>query len=234
MSAGLQVRNDSGYLQVDGVNQHIVLLGKGSSTTVALTHGRTDIPMSTCDIPCATGQIAAIQSSAPWTVAGKYGGNWTIQVYGGGPGTVVNYWLFGPYTPSGVNYGAVIYDASGNPIWDTGRLPIRPIGDVAGLGTFTVGSAGRVYALFPQQLYFRLVRTGAGSSTTSSAGYTNLTAFGYGGFGNIIGQTLTSLQDQYIASTAVDVPNNQVPVNWTCDVSNNLQNTFTVIDVTNY
>lgn len=231
MTAGLQVWNDSSYLQVDGYNQHMVLLRKGQVTTTALTNGRTDMPCSMCTIAVNPGEILAIPD-ATFNVAGKYQGSWQIHTLNG-PGTTFDFFIFGPYQPSGINVGLEIYDESQRLIYDSGRLPMRVLGNVAGLGDFTVGVPGRRYALYPNMLSCHLTRTSQGYTPGSNLQALLIANF-TSGFGRVSGQTVHIETTYYMATVAGPVSSSQVPQNWNIDFDNNIQNQFTVLDITGY
>lgn len=230
MTAGLQVWNDSSYLQVDGYNQHMVLLRKGQVTTTALTNGRTDIPCSMCAIAINPGEILAIPD-ATFTVAGKYQGAWQLHTLNG-PGTTFDFYVFGPYTPSGTNVGMELYDGSGRLIYDTGRLPMRVAGTVTGVGDFTVGSPGRRYALYPNMLNCHTLRTSQGDPGSPNRAF--IVATFTGGFGRVSGQSVHIQTTEYMASVAGPMSPSSIPNGWEIDLDNNVQNQFTVLDITGY
>ncbi|MDR5879013.1 hypothetical protein [Caballeronia sp. LZ032] len=233
MPAGLQIRNDSNVLQVDGVNQHMVLLRAGVMTTGHLASGRTDIASSMATVAQNNGEILAIQAGgAGFSIAGRYGGVTTVYFQGIGEGTLIAYWVFGPYTPSGVNYGMLIRDVNNVPIWDTGRPPMRVVQTVSGLGTFTVGVAGKTYALAAVTQYGKLERSGAG--LPGQPGNQNLLQTFTTGYGAISGQTVTIQNSLTIGGVYGPVSSSQIPAGWGGVWDNQQQNTYTVLDVTNY
>jgi hypothetical protein len=233
MAAGLQIRNDSGVLQVDGVNQHMVLLRSGTLTTSALNSGRVDIASSMAQVAQNPGEILAIQAGGNgFSIAGRYGGVTTVYFQGIGAGGSVPYWVFGPYTPSGINCGMLIRDGNGNPIWDTGRLPMRVLGNVGGLGTYTVGQSGKSYALAAITQYGRLERSAQGNP--GSTGDAFVTQTFTSGYGAISGQTVTITNSVTIGGAYGPIKAQSIPAGWGGTWDNNQQNTYTVLDVTNY
>jgi hypothetical protein len=234
MTSGLQVWNDQNYMQVDGLNQHIVLLRKGTAIGTTLANGRTDIGCCAFTVPVNPGEIVAFNGPAPITIAGKYAGSWNVFMFGAGPGSALNYWVFGPYTPSGIRYGMEIYDDNQTLIYDTGRLPIRVVGEVAGLGDFTVGSPGRQYAIVPWMLFTQLTRTSV--NIPGSGGFNYLQQSFSAGIVGIQpgGQNVHSENITILATVAGPVAAQSIPFGWVVNIPNNLQNTVSVIDVTNY
>lgn len=229
MTAGLQVWNDSNYLQVDGDNQHIVLLGKGQTTGTQLNHMTGSQVGSLHIIPVPAGCFLALRGQAPWYLSGRYNGNWYINMVGAGAGSWLQYWVFGPYQPSGINYGLEVYNGSGQLIYDSGRLPLRYVQEIAGVGSWTVGQAGRDYALVPQIFWTHFTRNAQPLSSNTSI-YV-LTWLLENGLVNVSGQTVTSVNQSIMA----DAPGQQSNVTgYNLDVTNNLQNTVTVLDVTGY
>ncbi|WP_321920368.1 hypothetical protein [Paraburkholderia tropica] len=229
MPAGIQIRNDNGTLQIDGVSQHMVLLRSGVATTGALSNSRGDVACSTCQIAQNGNEILAIQAGVPFSIAGRYGGNTTVNIFGAGAGYQFSYWVFGGYTPSGDNFGILLKDGNGTPIWDSGRPPMRVIGDVAGLGDFTVGQAGRSYALAVQLQYGQLVRQRQAIGTDQM-----LIQTVYAGFASINGQAVHVENTDYLAEVVGPIASSAVPDSWDGTWANNLQNTYTVLDVTHY
>lgn len=234
MGAGLQIVNDSGFLQVDGMNQHMVLLRSGAIGTSALYYGRKDIAASFGTVAQNSGEILAIQAwGSGYSIAGRYNGTTTVYFQGIGPGASVPYWIFGPYVPSGQNYGLLINGADGTPLWDTGRPPMRVAGSVSGLGTFTVGAAGRSYALVAVTQYGSLDRSAAGDPASNGTQELLIQSFS-SGYGAISGQTVTLSNASTLGGAWGPVPTSTAPSGWVGTWSNNQQNTFTVLDVTNY
>lgn len=234
MTAGIQIRNDNGTLQIDGVSQHMVLLRSGVATTGALSNSRGDVACSTCQIAQNGNEILAIQAGVPFSIAGRYGGNTTVNIFGAGAGYQFSYWVFGGYTPSGQNFGILLRDGNGTAIWDSGRLPMRVIGDVAGLGDFTVGQAGRSYALAVQLQYGQLVRSREALVGSSTNPQQLMIQTVYAGFASINGQAVHIVNTDYIAEVTGPINSDATPTGWDGTWTNNLQNTYTVLDVTNY
>lgn len=236
MGAGLQIVNDSGSLQIDGLNQHMVLLRKGTISTASLYYGRVDMPSSYGTVAQNSNELLAIQAPGiGHSIAGRYNGTTTVYFLGTGAGAAVPYWIFGPYVPSGENYGMELFGEDGTPIWDTGRPPMRVAGSVSGLGSFTVGQAGRNYALVTVNQYGQIERGGAsgpvnGGSPTNSF----LSQTFSSGYGGISGQTVSTSNNTTLGGVWGPYSAGQIPAGWTGTWTNNQQNTFSVIDVTNY
>jgi hypothetical protein len=235
MDAGIQIWNDSGYLQIDGVNQHICLLRKGTVNGTGIpngiNNGDPDDPQTTqLAIPVNPGELVAFNGPTPTAVAGWYGNQTQFHLFGPPASSPLNYWIFGPYTPSGDRFGVLLRDGNGIPIWDTGRPPMRVVGDVQGIGTFSGYSPGRQLALICWQQYAALrIASPAQQNNGSYVGIQLFTA----GFaradtsGNVFISNNTYTADPYGPAYP---PPGFTDGGW----SNGLDNRYTVVDVTGY
>ncbi|VVE10467.1 hypothetical protein PIN31115_02590 [Pandoraea iniqua] len=228
----MQIWNDSNYLQIDGESQHVVLIRKGTVTTTALNTGGM-VPTSAVTIAVNPGEFLALSSpSAPFCVAGKYKGYWTLHVLGGAD-SVINYWVFGPYTPSGIRVGMAVFGSDGQMIYDTGRFPLRVAGEVQGLGDFSGWPPDRTLALVPWMQYCELFRVVYSDPEPGADTVLGIGLFTTTGFARPVGNGVIHVENtEYQRFVSGPIPKTAVPPGWEGTWSNNLQNKYSVIDVT--
>ncbi|WP_250512846.1 hypothetical protein [Caballeronia sp. INDeC2] len=236
MPAGLQIRNNANVLQIDGECQHYVLLRKGTQTGTGipngLNYGDPNNPQTTqMDIPMNPGELLAFTGPNPIAVAGSYQGRTQLHVFGPPASSPVYYFVFGPYTPSGLNYGLLIRDANGNPIWDTGRPPMRVLSTAAGVGRFQGAAQGRNAALICWQQYARMELVNMVPHPGSIGLYDGLqevtSAFARVDGNDVVIQHQMYTGDPYGPYT---LPNGTQGNAW----DNGLNSKYTVVDVTGY
>ncbi len=158
MPAGIEIRNDGGFLQIDQDYRNSMLLSKWSGTTYesgdfwALSGDRfqeiqvnfnSQLPL--LGVSCAY-QIALIDMvhnpSSPFP---NY-----MRFFINNPTPVpVTFYAFGPQVASGGNYGLQVFNAAGTVAFDALNLPLRVAGQIitpADGGVYTY-PAGRTYAI---------------------------------------------------------------------------------------
>jgi hypothetical protein len=232
--AGLQVWNNQSYTQIDGSTTHTILLRSGSVTTTALPPGLVidGNNYSQCAVTLNPGEILAFGGNGAVAHAGSAGNTAYLHVMAP-PGSPVLYWVFGSYVPSGLNYGLQVFNESGAMIYDSGRLPIRVVGEVMGVGTFTGYPSGRQLALVPWTQHAILTRSSApGGQFGVVLLQTTTTGFARVDYtGTVFISDATYLRQQYLyqIQTGQGEPNG-----WSGSFDNLLQNKYTVIDVTGY
>lgn len=226
--------NDANLFQIDGDTAHVVLLRKGTYTTQTLPQGLTN-KTSMVSVPVNDGEILAVPN-VPFAVAGKANGQWNLHFFAPA-GTAFDAFIFGPYQPSGTRVGMEVYNGSGQLIYDTGRLPLRVLGEVAGVGTFGGFPAGRRLALFPWTQYVSVERSHPAAGVGGGATYppfmlvslvtTGFVSSDYSG-------NVTIQQVEYFSDVSGPYDASRYPGGWDGTWSNNLQNKYSVIDVTGY
>lgn len=122
MTAGLQVHNSSGVLQIDETFKNLVFIQKGT-----LPAGSPGSP-GTLTLSGRATPVLVLAGSTPaiiWSVSSS-GGTYTYTVYGG----TDTYYLFDvPPAPSLHGFGLQVFDASGNCAFDSNRKYMRPKGE---------------------------------------------------------------------------------------------------------
>lgn len=231
MPAGLQVWNDASYTQIDGSTTHAVLLRSGTATTTTFQPGVALDPnnYSQCAIPLNPGEILAWSGGAACTFAGVSSGLAYLHAMAA-PGSGIPYWVFGAYQPSGINYGLQIFNEAGQMIYDSGRLPIRVVGEVSGVGTFSGYAPGRTLALVPWSQHCVFNRSTGTAPQGGTIIATDLTA----GFARAdSGGNVVIAEAQYMRS--LYTIHNTDPVDLGPNPIDNLSpNKYTVLDVTGY
>lgn len=235
MTAGLQVWNGSHALQIDGENSHVILLRKGSAIGTALPNSvNSPSPAySYVNISLNPGELLALNcpKGGRTCIAGNYRGQMQVHIEGA-PGVEVDYWVFGPYKPSGIRYGMEIYDDNGTLIYDSGRLPLRVVKTITGSGTFTAAAPGRRCALIcrQQNVSFQVLNYAVTQNRVSCILY--FTA----GFANIDSNGSVTISDeQYTADIQSNLDPNSLPDWWRLGGWNSsLDNSYVVVDVTDY
>jgi hypothetical protein len=161
MTAGVEIRNDSGYLQITEAYTNFVLVGKGSvaldggawshssvgGAWTAGSHCQISVP-NTSGFP----PLMALRCSTEVILlaANLVSGNWVFDVtsvYGTAHTETVYWYAFNPcpnVAPS--NYGFEVFKADGTLAFHSGYPPLR-VADVRTTAGTTTLATGRVCAL---------------------------------------------------------------------------------------
>lgn len=230
MPVGIKIWNDSYGLQVDGQTMHMVFLRKATVTGTQIPNGLSS-GFCQVDIPLNPGEMLAFNTPYGAAMAGRWTGNGCMQVHFQGlPGTTLSYWVYGPYQPSGLNFGLQIRSESNQLLYDTGRMPLRYVADIQGVGTFpsVTKYAGQQLALIAYQQYCRMdILNPAQNPNGSWQGMQQFTT----GFGRINSDGTVTVQN--IAYTVDPYGPAYPPSDFANGYwSNNINNGYAVIDVT--
>lgn len=142
MAYGLQVYNDSGYLQIDGENPNIGLAAKGTITATVLEPNgyiwSYNLTVSSLTFPMLALSGAAFINSVTNT-GSTY--TWTIYSYT----ATFQYFVFDTSVgiPVASGYGMNVYNAAGTRVYTTNVKPLRVLGRITATPTgFTSSSYG--------------------------------------------------------------------------------------------
>lgn len=155
MSAGIEVRNNSGNLVIDGTYKNLVFISKSTATT---TTAIDQFSYATVNLNGLTGYpVVAVQaSSGAWATVRTYSnGSAAVDIVArGGTGTAITYFVFALPTTAVNAGGFQIFDASGQLAFSAGHRYMRVAGSLtahAGPGSPDVSltlPAGKAYAVF--------------------------------------------------------------------------------------
>jgi hypothetical protein len=226
MPAGLKVFGDQFQVQIDGTTPHITLLRKGIGSVgvnpYRPIYGQAEIILNAGEI------LALVPGGVPLTLMRRNGNVATLGCPTANAGAF-EYFIFSKHQASGVNYGMRLFDENtGQLIYDTGRAMLNVLGTHQGVGQ--TGYQSSKVAVIPGQTYADWSRTEQplGGNPNSPSGYVLLYEAGAGCV-TTDGGTV-NVQNLRIFDSA-GPPNANPTPGWDARGSNNLDNTLTVVDV---
>lgn len=165
MAFGLQVFNDAGGFQIDGVYPQFVLRRKMNVATSYWVNGET-IGYSGVAVAVGSDEIIALSSSVPCGITNRQGSDMRI-VSQGNVGTVITVYVFGPITAASGGMGLQVFNGNGAIVFDSSQKPLVMVGFPTGEGNFTYNGARSYAAICVNQFsIYKNTRTGGGASET--------------------------------------------------------------------
>lgn len=153
MAAGMQVTNDAGTFQIDGVFKSFVLVR--TVVVVTTTGSNVGVQTSRGSTPMNPGEIVAIRSYAPCAMISVGPGALVVSAIGG-VGTEITCYFFAPITTSSATYGLQIFnETTGDLVFCAAKKPLRFVGFPAGSGSFTY-DGNRTYAAIAMNQFYEV------------------------------------------------------------------------------
>jgi hypothetical protein len=153
-TAGLEIRNDSGYLLITQDYSSFQLKQKGSGTLTSTTFGAGTVGTASFTVTGLRYPVLAVSVAYPnaFRVATKNngGGSFTFYIYSAGAstGTAYSYWLFdsADLASTSDRFGLEVFNASGQRVYHSSLGSMRIGGLINGSGVLNLTS-GRTYAV---------------------------------------------------------------------------------------
>ncbi len=148
---GFQVYDESGNLQIDSESLTHYLYSSGTVSTTTRAFGNTNPSSFVISVPTSVPlPIVAISSGYAFAQYGRVqnGSNWEYRFISAAPvSTSISYWVFASMqNTSASSPGIVVYDSSGNIVFNTANKPLRITG-VLTTSSSSVTASGRTLAI---------------------------------------------------------------------------------------
>lgn len=222
MTAGLQVYNDSGIIQIDQDYKNFGLISSGT-ITLSTTLGSTwnNAYYATVVATGRTNPVLAFRANSDEKVCiaktDISGSTWTFYIVGTG-GEDVDWYLFDILPSSGLDtYGLQVNNSSGQPVFHSSVPCIRVVGQITYPAASLTVSSGRDYAIVQSASRINKLSTIIGGSsrrdTYITMPYFNTSNTSLTAGGVLINQQTVTLETEYnntgpaIRLTCIDVTN---------------------------
>lgn len=226
MPAGLQIFNEQGSFQIDGVFKNLVLARKVTVSTEA--YSDVGVVTSLATVTRNAGELLAIRSDVP--IAHISTSSTAVRIRAlAAAGAQVTCYFFSPIVSSDAKVGFQVFNEAGEIVYCASKKPLKFVGFPAGSGSFIYNST-TVYATILMNQYYAV------SSDTAAVGggrYFQRLSMERSYITNLTNGVKISQEFEYAYSATVSSPVGPPPP-LPPNQASNTTGLHAVIDVTNY